>query len=100
VSEAELIRAVGERRVVELRRAGEPGVRVVQPHVVFRTEAGAIALNAHQVDGWSRQGDLPGWRTFELSSIEALRVLEERFELAPGYDPASPRYRHGVLAAV
>jgi hypothetical protein len=93
------MRAVGDRRVVELRREGDQAWRLVHPHVVFLTAAGDVALSAYQVGGWSGSGELPGWRTFELARIAEVRLLVARFALAPGYDPLSPRYRHGRLAA-
>jgi hypothetical protein len=52
------------------------------------------------VSGESRSGHLPGWREFELMKVADVRVLDATFSPAPDYNPASPRYQHGLLASV
>ena len=36
-------------------------------------------LVAYQIAGASQSGDLPGWRTFITTSVEAVAVTDERF---------------------
>lgn len=97
----DLLDALRARRIVELmyRSRGDVRRRVVHPHAVYRTSAGKLYMDAIQVSGDTRSGSLPGWRQFELMRIADLRVLDASFGLAPDYDPASERYRHGLLAS-
>jgi WYL domain-containing protein len=94
----DLVEAVRDHRAVELRYRGQ-GVRIVHPHAVYRTSAGALRVEGVQVGGASSSGALPGWRDFELMQISHVRVLDAEFDPAPDYDRAAPRYRHGLIAS-
>jgi len=95
---SDLIRAVLERRVVEFRYDKDNADRFVHPHVLYRTSAGNECVDAYQVAGPTHSGTLPDWRLFDLRKIRRLDVLGEGFSPAPGYDPNSRKYRHGVIA--
>jgi hypothetical protein len=101
VNTGELLDAVRAHHVVELLYQGRGGVaaRIVQPHAVYRTSTGKLCLEGVQVGGATRSGSLPGWREFELMKVADVRVLDATFEPAPDYDPAAPKYRHGLLAS-
>ena len=71
----------------------------MHPHAVYRTSSGKLCLEGVQVSGESRSGQLPGWREFELMKVAEVRVLDATFSPASDYNPASPRYRHGLLAS-
>jgi predicted DNA-binding transcriptional regulator YafY len=94
----DLLSAVSEHRVVELRYQDDAANRVVHPHVVYRTRGGKECVDAYQVAGATQSGDLPDWRPFDLSKIRHLQVLDERFLLAPGYNPSGRKYRNGIIA--
>jgi hypothetical protein len=98
VDTGDLVEAVRAHRAVELHYRGQ-GARVVHPHAVYRTSSGGLRVEGVQVSGATSSGSLPGWRHFELMKITDVRVLDFEFELAPDYDRAAGRYRHGVLAA-
>ena len=95
---AELLRAIGEHRVVELRYDDDLGRRRAQPHVLYRTSAGKECVDIYQVEGTTHSGPLPAWRLLDLSRIRSVNVLDETFAPAPGYNPGGDRYRHGVIA--
>jgi hypothetical protein len=101
VDTGELLDAVRAHRVVELAYRGRAGVgaRIVHPHAVYRTSSGKLCMEGVQVGGETRSGSLPGWREFELMKVVEVRVLSTVFEPAPDYNPAAPRYRHGLLAS-
>jgi hypothetical protein len=83
-----LIRAVQEHRVVELVYHAHP--RTVEPHMVALHGAGETVLFAYQTGGTSRTGEVPGWRTFFLSEIEALDLTDQRFPGPRGdFDPSA-----------
>jgi hypothetical protein len=99
VDRDQIIAAVTSRSVVEMRyESGGP--RLVHPHVFYRAADGHELLDAYQVAGYTHQGPLPGWRLFTLVKITHFVVLEEAFEVAPGYNPASPKYASGLIAWV
>jgi hypothetical protein len=86
---------------VELIYKSRDGVqpRLVHPHAVYRTSNGKLCMEGVQVAGPTRSGMLPGWRELELMRVADVRVLDTEFQIAPDYDPTSPKYRHGLLAS-
>src|SRR6266566_575790 len=95
-----LLAAVADRRVVELRYQGDAAKRVIQPHIVYRTGTGKECVDGYQLAGPTHSGSLPDWRPFDLTKIQYLEVLHERFSPAPGYNPSSRKYQRGVVARV
>jgi predicted DNA-binding transcriptional regulator YafY len=85
-----LVTAIRERRRVRFVYNGFR--RIAEPHLVGIHEAGEAILSAFQLEGESRSGVLPGWRTFILSEIEQLEVLDEHFtETRSGYNALAAR---------
>jgi hypothetical protein len=83
-----LVRAVLERRMVDLTYEGQH--RVVEPHLVGIHQAGEAILSGFQTGGFSRSGDLPGWRTFIIAKIESVEPREDSFEPRLDYNRAAP----------
>lgn len=99
--EDELCSAIASRRGISLRYDGDAhSERVVHPHAVFTSASGALCLDAFQVGGHTSSGRLPQWRLFRVDAIVAIEHLGERFEPAPGWNPASARYREGLVCSV
>jgi predicted DNA-binding transcriptional regulator YafY len=60
--------------------------RIVEPHRCGHNTAGRDALLAWLVRGYSESGAETGWRTYLLTEMRDIRVLEETFASArPGY---------------
>jgi hypothetical protein len=95
-----VISAINRQRVVELRYEGDATVRVVHPHILYRTSTGNEVFDAYQVSGPTHSGQLPGWRPFDLGKVLAFTERAEEFSIAPGYNPSAPKYRHGIVAHV
>jgi hypothetical protein len=53
--------------------------RIVEPHLVGLHEAGDAMLLGYQTGGFSRSGEVPGWRTFIIIEIHGVELDEERF---------------------
>ncbi|MBX6341672.1 MAG: hypothetical protein IRY97_04385, partial [Thermomicrobiaceae bacterium] len=89
-----LCSVVRRRRVVELRAASDPegAVRVVEPHAVYIGSNNRGFVDFYQRSGFSRSGDLPGWRRFALSDVASVRVLPETFEPRADYRPENRRW--------
>jgi hypothetical protein len=100
MKQSDVVQAIWSRHAAELRYDDEDELRIVYPHVLYRTESGAVELDAYQVLGPSRSGHLPGWRIFEVERIAEFAAREERFDPPPDYHPDSDRYSHGVIARV
>jgi hypothetical protein len=97
----DLIDAVRSHRAVEILYIGRAGasLRILHPHVVYRTSDGKLCMEGVQVGGHSQSGSLPGWRDFELMKVSDLRVLDSTFTVDEQFDPAADKYRHGLLAS-
>jgi hypothetical protein len=99
VDRDQIVAAITSRFVVDLRyESGAP--RLVQPHVFYRAADGHELLDTYQVAGYTHHGPLPGWRLFIVVKITQFVILEEEFEVAPGYNPASRKYAGGLIACV
>lgn len=86
-----LIQAIDDRKLVSFYYEDQP-IRKAAPHAIYISTANNKNLDAYQYDGYSQSGNLPDWRNFLLSKIENLEILDESFEIAPGYKPYSRKY--------
>jgi hypothetical protein len=65
------------------------GRRLIEPHCHGMSTAGKDVLRAYQVSGFSRSGEHEGWKLFDVSKIQSMEVLTERFLTnRPGHDNA------------
>lgn len=88
----ELLRqALTERRVVQFKYHGFE--RRVEPHALGLVTDGRPALLGWQVSGGSASEPPPGWRTFLLGEIEALRLLRKTFAPRPDYRPETTKLK-------
>lgn len=77
--------------------SGKYGQRVGNPHAVWRGTNGTVYLHLYvDPQSASATGDLPGWRTFIISRIQNVSVLEPgaslfgrpiQFVNGPGWNP-------------
>ena len=86
-----LVRAILEHRVASFTYQGLR--RTVEPHLIGVHEAGDPLLVAYQTGGVSRSGQIPGWRTFVTTEIEAVDAEGEMFTPRSGFTPES----HGMV---
>ena len=84
-----LVRATLEHRVASFIYKGLR--RTVEPHLIGLHEAGEPMLVAYQTGGQSGSGELPGWRTFVLTEIDAVDAEGQIFNPQPGFNPESHR---------
>lgn len=88
----ELIRqALTERRVVQFKYHGYS--RRVEPHALGRVTEGRPALLGWQVSGGSASEPPPGWRTFQLAEMEAVKLLRKTFTPRPDYRPETTKLK-------
>jgi hypothetical protein len=81
-----ICRAITGRKLLAFSYEGFE--RVVEPHRCGHNTAGHDALLAWLIRGYSESGAGPGWRTYLLTGMGLVRVLEETFASArPGYNP-------------
>lgn len=88
----ELLRqALAERRVVRFKYHGYE--RRVEPHAIGRVTEDRLALLGWQVSGGSASEPPPGWRTFFLNEIEALKLLGKKFAPRDDYRPETTKLK-------
>lgn len=95
--------AIKQRRCIAIRYRDQNQIRVVEPHAIYKDEAGEIVVECFQTRGYSAAGrGAPYWRPFRVRKIAALSVLAETFQprVAEGYSPHKPRYKNGLVALV
>ena len=92
----EIIKAIKNKSLVEFDYEGES--RTVEPHCYGLTTAGNEAIRAYQVDGYSSSGKM-GWKLYDLSKAEDIKVLDEIFEVRYDYkkgDKGMSRIYHEI----
>ena len=78
--------AISEKRVVRVFYGG--GYRSVEPFCYGKDSIGKELLRAYQVSGYSRSGDIPGWRLLDAQRMGRLTVTDTKFAgRRPGYNP-------------
>ncbi len=78
-----LTKAAKERRRAAIRYNGQNHLRVVEPHVIYTSEDGSVVADCYQVKGYSSSGKLPPfWKTFRVTKIDAVFLLNTPFEAA------------------
>ena len=88
----ELIKqALAERRLFQFDDHGY--TRQVEPHALGHATEGRGALLGWQVSGGSASEPPPGWRTFLLAEIEALKILRATFTPRPDYHPEKTKLK-------
>ena len=85
-----LVRAILEHRVASFTYHGLS--RTVEPHLIGLHEAGEPMLVGYQTGGGSRSGEVPGWRSFVTTEIEAVDAEGEVFVPRSGFTPEN----HGM----
>lgn len=92
--------AIVNKRRVLVRYDGRSQSRVVEPHLIYRSEAGNLTMVGYQVRGYhssKRRGSF--WRPFQLRKIDSIHVMDEVFEprLREGYTAVSATIRGTLL---
>ncbi|MHB1346238.1 MAG: WYL domain-containing protein [Candidatus Humimicrobiaceae bacterium] len=97
--QTQVINAINSKCKVELNYKGE-GDRIVCPHALYISSTGKTLVDSYQLSGYSMYNEqIPGWRPLDISKITEIRVLGEKFNLAPGYNPTSNKYLN-VIAII
>ena len=73
-----IIEAIRSQRLLAFVYHGS--LRIVEPHTYGLDKWRREMLCAYQVQGVSRSGDAPGWRTFLVEEIGAARIEARRFD--------------------
>jgi predicted DNA-binding transcriptional regulator YafY len=93
----QIIEAIRLKHKVELNYKGE-GLRIVCPHALYISTSGRIRVDSYQVSGYSSHSNkCPYWRPFDIAKITGLKILNETFVTAPGYDPLSHKYSNAIF---
>jgi hypothetical protein len=95
--------AIRNKRRIVVRYNGRSRSRVVEPHVLFKSEDGEVSLLGYQVRGYhssKRNGSF--WRPFSLHKIDNIHVSQELFEprLGQGYAAVTRSLKGQILAAL
>ncbi len=77
--------AIAKRRLLTFRYQGFE--RVVEPHLLGETRAGHDVLLAWFLRGYSESEGGAGWRSYRLSEMGSICLLDETFDRSrPGYN--------------
>lgn len=95
--------AIRNKRRIIIRYSGRSRSRVVEPHILFKSEEGEVSLLGYQIRGYhsSKRND-SFWRAFQLRKIDGIYVSPELFEarLNQGYAAVAGRLKGEVLSSL
>ncbi len=81
--------AIEQRKVIRFHYDG--GTRDVEPHVHGVGTDGVELLRGYQVSGFSRSGQVHGWKMFKLDAVRVMALTDRSFDSARiGYEPDDP----------
>jgi hypothetical protein len=91
-----IIEAIKNRKIIFINYKSM-GNRKVAPHALYFGGGEVKKLDAFQFEGFSKTGNLPGWRQFFLEKIVGLsEITDENFDICEGYKPDSERYANYI----
>jgi len=99
IIEQQIVEAIKNRSSVSftyLEKEARRDIRRAAPHALFISTAENKNVDAFQYDGYSKKGGLPAWRQFTVDNIRDLILLDEHFDIAPGYKPYSDKYKNYI----
>lgn len=89
--------AITNRRRLKVNYA--PGERLVEPHVLGRSQEGKILLRAFQVSGASASGEPHNWKLFRIDRMGESSDSGEGFDgPRPLYNPDDSAMKGGIIA--
>ena len=78
--------AIAQRKVIRFHYDG--GTRDIEPHVHGVGKDGGELLRGYQVSGFSRSGQVTGWKMFKLDEVRAMALTDRSFASPrTGYEP-------------
>jgi len=78
-TQAKVDKAIRDHLVVEMPYRG--GMRICNPYYRAMTPEGEQYVLAWQIEGSTSSGDLPNWRSFHLSELGDVRLLNTTFNV-------------------
>jgi predicted DNA-binding transcriptional regulator YafY len=100
---ATLCEAICSNKVIQFYYSlgDDPGLRIVEPHMVAYTTANHLSLSAWYLRGRSESREGQGWRDYLISGISRITILDETFA-GPrrGYNPSGGKKFHNVQCAL
>lgn len=95
--------AIRNKRRLLMHYAGKPRSRIVEPHLVYKSDNGIVVVLCYQIRGYhssKRHGSF--WRPFQLRKIDALRITDELFmpRIKEGFSAVRDLIRGPLIAEV
>jgi len=81
--------AIVNKRCLAIHYKDQRQLRVIEPHVLYRTKSNRGVVQSYQIRGHSSGGRVaPFWRPFQLKKITSIQMLDETFSprIEEGYE--------------
>lgn len=95
-----LAAAIRERLLVALTYEGDAAPRLFAPHALYWSKPGRLSVTGIQHDNPADPAGRNQPRVFDLPRVTALAATATPFAPGPPIDPANPKYRLGIVAAI
>lgn len=88
----QLYEASRKKQMCRIQMRGEPLSRVIHPYGICRTSTDKIMLVCWQSLGFTSATGKAGYRNLSLLDCVNVEVLEEKFSVDEGFNPADKQY--------
>ncbi len=92
--EREIKKAIATRRNLKLLYDGEE--RIVSPHIFGTSSAHHPLLSVYQLKNLDDPSIKPEWRSFDVTKISAVEVLEEPMKVRYDYNPRDRNFEQVI----
>jgi len=99
IYDEDIISAISSRKKIKINYK-KRGDRIICPHVLYISAAGKKTIDAYQTSGYSEIDKLPQWKSFSVSEINELSILNETFDIAPRYNPSNREKYVTIIARI
>jgi len=95
----DIVSAINSRKKIKINYKKRED-RIICPHVLYISAAGKKTIDAYQTSGYSETDKLPQWKSFSVSEINGLSILNETFNIEPAYDPSNREKYVTIIARI
>jgi len=95
--------AILNKRCVAIHYKDQHQLRIIEPHVLYRTKSNRSVVQSYQIRGHSSGGRVPPfWRPFQVKKISSIQLLDETFtpRVEEGFDKIRKLVAGEVISSV
>lgn len=77
--------SINQRKLLKIGYNKGPK-RIIEPYA-YGWDRYGFKLSAYQISGFSKSGDVPGWKLFKKELIDSIQMIDQYFQISHDYNP-------------